>query len=339
MKRTMRWIAALAVACTLLCALGGCSGKDYAIKVGDQIITENAYRCTVAALRNAVLYNATEAESKAFWQQEEEGGVSRADALVAKAQEQLINEALFNAEFERLGLSFSAEEEAAITEAIRRMVNAYGTMTALNEALAANGYTYDEFVEEYYSTARKNKVISHYFSEVTEEQIAEYYQENYVYVKFIYITKEDPATGTFLTGEALDAARAKAQNALDAANHAGALDNFNDLIELYTDVDLEECRGILVGNNGALDAAFTKGAMALKVGEVRIIETEGAFMVTKRVDGMTEEIFDTAMRRQMLEEMKSEEIQALLTEWREDFPIKYNQGLIKKCRPEKMMEN
>ncbi len=336
MKRKIRWIAAVALAVLLLGSLCGCSSKGYAIKVGGQIISENDYKRAVAGLRQNILYAAAEEDTEEFWLEETEGGLTRAEEVAQAAQDALIESALYAEEFERLGLSFSAEEEKAISEAIQQVVASYGSMTALNEALSAGYYTYDEFVGEYYASAKKSKVLSHRFADVSAAQIEEYYKENYVYVKFIYITKEDTESGEFLTGAALDAARAKAESALDAANRAGAMDNFDDLIGLYSDVSLADSEGMLVSDNGAYDAAFTKGALALAPGEVKIIETEGAFMVTKRADGMDEEVFTSAVRRQMLEEMNAGKIEKMLEEWRAEAKIDFNKKVLKKYRAEKM---
>ncbi len=336
MKKRMRRIAAIGMVALLLGMLCGCSGKDYAIKVGDQRISENEYKRTVSALRQNTLYAAVEPDTKEFWLEEAETGVTRADQLAQTAQETLIRAALYAEEFDRLGLSFTAEEEAGITEAIQQVVAAYGSMTAFNEALSDGYYTYDEYVDEYYATAKKNKVLSHHFSAVTAEQIEEYYKENYVYVKFIYITKEDADTGKFLTGAALEEARSKAEAALEAANNAGKIDNFEDLIGLYSDVSLAEGEGVLVSDNGAFDATFTKEALALEVDEIKIIETEGAFMVTKRVDGMDEEIFTSGVKMQMLEEMNAEAIADLLEEWRAEAGVTLNKKVLKKYRADRM---
>ena len=336
MKTRIRWIAGLAMAVLLLGSLCGCAGKDYAIKVGDQIITENDYKRAVENLRLSILYTELSEDTKEFWQEQTESGATRAEEVAQTVQDQLITAALYEDAFDRLGLSFTAEEDAAITEAIQQVVSAYGTMTALNEALAASNYTYDEYVSEYYAVAKKGKVLSHLFPEVSSAQIEEYYKENYVYVKFIYITKEDTENGGFLTGQALEDARSKANSALEAANRAGEIDNFDDLIDLYADTVPAESEGVLVSDDGSFDATFTKGALALEVGEVQLIETEGAFMVTKRVDGSDPEIFDATVRQQILERIKADDIAKTLEQWRAEVKIDFNKPLLKKYRPDKL---
>lgn len=336
MKRNVRWIAALAMAAMLLGSLCGCSGKGYAIKVGDQIITENAYKREVDSLRMSILYTELSADTKEFWQEPAESGLTRAEEVAQTVEDRLITAALYEEAFDRLGLSFTAEEEEAITEAVREVVSAYGSMTALNEALASSGYTYDEYVDEFYAVAKKGKVLSHLFPEVSAAQIEEFYKENYVYVKFIYITKEDTENGGFLSGQALEDARAKANSALEAANRAGEIENFDDLIGLYADTVPAESEGVLVTDDGSFDATFTKGALALAVGEVKIIETEGAFMVTKRVDGTDAEIFTVSVRRQILERIKAKEITELLEDWRAETKIDFNKPFLKKYRADKL---
>lgn len=337
MKRTIRWIAAGVMAMLLLGAVCGCGGKEYAIRVGAQIISENDYKRAVTNLRGGILYSALAEDTKEFWAEKGEGGLTRADQVEQAAQEALIESALYAEQFDRLGLTFTAEEDAAISEAIREMVSAYGTMTAFNQSLAESNYTYDEYVNEFYNVAKKNKVLLHCFPEVTAEQLADYYQQHYVYVKFIYIPKTDSETGKALTGDALAQAKAKAESALDAALKAGEMENFDDLIELYSAVTVEESKGVLVTNDETYDPAFTKGALALQVGQAAIIETETAFMVTKRMDGMNDAVYTAAVRRQMLEEMKAQQIADLLKKWKDEAVIDLNQPLLKKYRAEKLI--
>ena len=331
-----QWIGRLLLLSVALLTLGSCAPKGCAIRVGDRRISETAYQRTVADLRQTLLSTAQEEESEEFWTAPGADGKSRSQAGAEAAQEALIRDALYSLEFDRLGLSFTAQEEAVITEAVQQTVAAYGSMSAFQQSLAESGYTYEEFLEEYKTAAKKNKVLSHHFADVSEADLLDYYRANYVYVKFIYISKEDPQTGQFLVGDALAQAKAKAQSALEAANRAGELDNFDDLIGLYADAEPEESKGTLVSDNGQLDKEFTKGALALEVGQVKLIETEGAFMVTKRLDGESREIYTASLRRQLLQEMKSKEIADLLLQWEQDFGVKRYSRVLKKYLPEKI---
>lgn len=343
MKRFLRGIAILAMAALMMGALASCSGADYAIKVGESIVSENDYKRNAATLRQNYLANTGDEDTKELWTAKSEDGSTLSDVFTEALQTQLVETKLYVEQFDALGLSLSAEDEQTIQEAVAQVVEAYGTMTEFNEALSKGYYTYDEFVAEYYDSAKKSKVLKHYFGEegenpVSLKDIKAYYNVNNAYIKFIYITKTDPETEEYLTGDALKDARDRANAALEAAQRKSEKDLFPDLIEIHSDADLSAANGMVVNNSGAYNEKISEPAMALEMGEVALVETEEALMVIKRYDGTTDDVFTPAMQQQTLEEIRADEIAELLAQWKQDFKIKINQSMVKKYRPEKFVE-
>lgn len=342
MKNIVRAIALFAVAVLLIGALASCSGADYAIKVGNSIISENDYKRSVATLRQNYLQESGEEDTKELWTTEDEQGSTLSEMLTDALQQDLIEKKLYAEQFEKLGLSFSAEEEQALTESVAQIAESYGSMTAFNNALADGYYTYDEFMTEYYDAAKKTKVLSHYFGEKGEKPVSlqdlkNYYALNHIYVKFIYITKQDE-DGNFFVGKELQAARDRAQETLEAARRESEKDYFPDLIETHSDMKADEADGMVITNDGTFNEKVEKAAFGLELGEVTLVETESALMILKRYDGTTDELFTATLRQQTLEEIRAEEIEVKLTEWEQEFKVKINQKMLKKYRPEKFIK-
>lgn len=342
MRNFCRAIAVGVMVALFITTLAACSGPDYAIKVGNSIISENDYKRGVATLRQNYLEQSGEEDTKELWTAEDDQGSTLSEMLTDALQQELIEKKLYAEQFEALGLSFSAEEEAAITESVAQIAEAYGSMTEFNNALADGYYTYDEFLTEYYDAVKKTKVLSHYFGEQGEKPVSlqdlkNYYDLNHIYVKFIYITKLDEE-GNFFVDEELQDACDRAQEALEAAQRESEKDYFPDLIETHSDMKADEADGMVITNDGTFNEDVEKAAFSLEIGEVTLVETESALMILKRYDGTTDELFTATLRQQTLEEIRAEEIEAKLAEWEQEFKVKINQKMLKKYRPEKFVE-
>lgn len=342
MRNICRAIAVGVMVALLITTLAACSGPDYAIKVGNSVVSENDYKRGVATLRQNYLEQSGEEDTKELWSTKDEQGSTLSEMLTDALQQDLIEKKLYAEQFEKLGLSFSAEEEAAITESVAQIAESYGSMTEFNNALADGYYTYDEFLTEYYDAAKKTKVLSHYFGEQGEKPVSlqdlkNYYDLSHIYVKFIYITKQDEE-GNFFVGKELQDARDRAQETLEAAQRESEKDYFPDLIETHSDMKADEADGMVITNDGTFNDEVEKAAFSLEIGEVILVETESALMILKRYDGTTDELFTATLRQQTLEEIRAEEIEAKLAEWEQEFEVKINKKAIKKYRPEKFVK-
>ncbi len=342
MKNFVRAIAFFAVAVLLIGALASCSSADYAIKVGNSVISENDYKRGIAALRQNYLQESGEEDKKELWTAKDDQGSTLSEVLTETLQQELIQKKLYAEQFEALGLSFTAEEEQALTESVAQIAETYGSMTEFNNALADGYYTYDEFMTEYYDAAKKTKVLSHYFGEKGEKPVSlqdlkNYYALNHAYVKFIYITKQDEE-GNFFVGKDLQDARDRAQAALDAAQRESEKDYFPDLIETHSDMRADEADGTVITKDGAFNKKVEEAAFKLELGEVTLVEIESALMILKRYDATTDELFTATLRQQTLEEIRAEEIEAKLAEWEQNFKVKTNQKMLKKYRPENFVK-
>lgn len=335
-----RFISILAVCCLLLGLMAGCNKEnaDYAIKVGDKIVTENDYARHMSLLRSNYL-SANGAEDTAeYWKDYKTSEITHSDYLVETANLQLINTKLYSLQFDKLGLVFGEEEQSKINASLSEMTEAQGGMSAFISDLQKYGYTYEEYLEEFYDVLKKSKVLNHYYGEdgedpVSVKDIKDYYNVHNALVKAVYILKVDQSTGESLPKEELAAAKQRAEEAYEAATRPSDTDLFEDVISIFSDAK-NQTEAVVISDNGSFADTLYKPALALEVGEVALLDLDTAYMVIKRYDGTAEDVFTSTLQQATLEEIRAEEIDELLTLWKDETKIKINHKLIKKYRPE-----
>ncbi len=324
-------------------ALTGCGSKaDYAIKVGDRTVTENDYYRTVQLLRSNHLSSDSEAEdTKEYWTSKTDSGVTLSETITEVVTDHLIENKLYAVQFDKLGLSFTESEENTIQTALSETIESMGGMSAFNTHLTSANYTYEEYLEEVYDSAKKSKVLSHYYGADGEhpvelQDIKDYYNVHNALVKIVYILKVDSETGEALNEDELKKAAQKAEDAYAAALRTGNSDNFSDVIALFSTYpdDTES----MVINESNTEAEMLKQILALEVGEVAKVDSEDCHFIIKRYDGTADDVFTATMQQSTLEEIRANEIDALLTKWQEETEVKINKKITKKYTPEKLIQ-
>lgn len=343
MQKMFRGLAALIAVFLTLGMLASCKKESYAIKVEDKVVTEGDYKRNVYTLKENYVSSIGATESKKFWTDPLEDGNTMSQVFVDYLDDYLVQNKLYALQFDKLGLSFTAEEDRVIQQSLSDMIEAYGSMSAFNQALADGFYTYEEYLEEVYDSAKKSRVLKHYFGEESEnpvsiEEIKDYYAKTYARVKFIYLSKLDEETGEVLKGTGLRELRQKADEVLDSAKRASKSVSFEDLIKVHGDITSIAEEGMVLSQESGADPALTEAAMEMKVGEIRLVDSEYAYLIVKRYDGTADEFFTATVQQSALEELCAKEIAALIEEWRAEADIKINQKITKKYRPEKLVE-
>lgn len=333
-----RWIAFLCVV-VLLLGLTACGEKDdYAIKIGEKIVSENDYYRYIMLLRDNYLAAGNNAEdSVSFWRSASEKGNTHAEFLVETARDQLVNTKLYSIQFDRLELSFTEEEQARIDATLSEMVEARGGMSAFIEYLKGYNYTYEEYMEEYLDIIKKSKVLNYYYgtdgeNPLSEKDIKDYYNVHNALVKIVYVLKVDSSTGEALTTEELAAAKERANEAYEAATRPSETDLFEDVISIFSDAK-DSTDAVVISDNGTYEQTIYKPILALDVGEVTMLDLDSAYMIVKRYDGTAEDVFTATIRQAMVEEIRADDIAAKLDAWRKDVKVKLNKKIIKKYSP------
>ncbi len=340
----MKKIVSVLALLILSLGLTGCKKASYAIKVDGWVITENDYLRQVNLLRNSYLSNTGEEDSVEFWTKETEDGSTMTQVFVDYINDYLISTKLYARQFDELDLSFTAEEEENMTRALSDLSTEVGGMSALTEQLAADGYTYEEYLTEVYDASKKAKVLNYYFGEggeyeTTDKDIKDYYNVHNALVKAIILMKYDPDSGEALDEKTLNEIKQKVEDAYASATKESSTDLFPDLISMYSQDKSTLERGMVISDNGEFAKELTNAALGLEVGEVSKLEIDNGYIIIKRYDGTADEEFDGVARQSTLEALRAEQIQAYLTQWREDADVKINTKITNKYKPEKLVKD
>ncbi len=335
MKGTIRGICLLLV--LVLCVTaGGCVNKgSYCVKIGKHSVSAGMYIYQLQQQKTNYLSQNSLTESKETWSQEYDENMNLGQYIQTTTLDLLVSNLVWRAQFERLGLSFTPQEQATIEANIAEMTQSAGGKKAVEATLKENGIGYDEYVQAvYYDTQKILKVVDYYYGEaglepVSQEEILSYFKDNYARCKHILISTVDGEGNTF-TDDAMKNARAKAQSVFEKAKSADAA-AFEKLIKEYNeDEGMASYPEGYVFSTGEMVPEFEEAAFDMAVGETRLVQTEYGFHIIRKLSLEDESIFTSEIRQKMLMDLKNQEIAAMFATWREDFPAKVNGGVLKK---------
>ncbi|MBQ3085408.1 MAG: peptidylprolyl isomerase [Clostridia bacterium] len=344
MKRTISLILALLLSMGMLAS---CSEEaspapsatpEIAITVGNQQVSANDYYRYMYSTRYSLLGSNT--DELAFWESEKEKGVTYSDAATEEVQQRWIDLKLFAEEFDRLKLSFSAEEESAFNAALEQEINASGGMSNFRAQLTANHFTYEEYKTSLYDAMKKDRVLLHYFGEggekaVPMEELKAYYNENNARIKMILLSKVDSYYNEPLEESEIKTKRETMEDAYAAAQRKTDPTYFDELISIYSEDATTRGKGAIYSKGD--ESEMAKKAFALEIGEITTFENEVGFYVIQRFDGTTEDVFTEKTVLQVIEVYCAEQIDALLSEWRAAAKITVDEAVVELYRPENLI--
>ena len=348
MKRITKITALVMVFCLVFLMAASCSSNKYVIKIGERTVSQAMYESAAKSYKSNFLTSygmesASEADINEVWDQyiDENQSSTVGDYLDTSVQNYLITSTLFSNQFDKLGLTLSDEVISEIDEQVQQIVDQAGGLEALKSTLKeVNGITYDEFVNQYYDSARRTAVVQYYFGEngvehaVSEQQIADYYTENYARVKHVLLLTVDESTSEPLDDAAVKEAENTANEVLELAKmNTGDTDNFDQLIDEYNqDPGMSTYpEGYRIHKDDtSYDTAFKDAAFDMEVGEVRLVKGSFGYHVMKKYAVTDPETFTEDDKEMLLENMMSEEINGLLDTWMTETPPEINESLVKK---------
>lgn len=325
---------ALSLAVSL--GLGGCVTKNsYCAKTGEHSISAGMYAYQLAQQKSSYLSQNSLTEGEETWDEEYDDTYTIGEYIQVSTLNEMVSALTWRAQFDRLELSFTEEEQKNIEDNIAEMEEASGGKELVRKTLKEYGISYDEFIESvYYDTQKVLKVVNYYFGKdgvepVSESEILEYFTDNYTRCKHILISTVDENGSTF-TADAMKSAKSKAQSVYEKAKKADEA-AFDALMKEYNqDEGVASYPNGYVFTTGEMVDDFEKAAFDMEVGETRLIQSEYGFHIMRKLTLNDEKVFTEEIRKNMLMSLKSEEIANMFEQWREDFPIKVNRGVLKK---------
>lgn len=255
--KNIRKIAAIA-ACTML--MGGCGAKSSTtvMTIGDEKITDNEVVFFVNEFLNSG---------------------SSFDSVKEQAVEMIESAVLTEEVALAWGLELTDEEEENVKASIRSIRQQFGGKSAFDASLKEYGVD-----EEFVATLLKESLYANKINSAiavdgaTDEEMQEYFKNNYLRAKHVLITTKNMATGEELDK---DAALATANDVLAKAQ---AGEDFDALVAEYNeDPGMDSNSDGYVFTANEMVAPFEETTRSLNPGEIAMCETDYGYHVILRL--------------------------------------------------------
>lgn len=294
MKKTLSRILFLSLAfCFLLLALPltGCSSVDDrpVLSLGDLTFTAGMYRYQLAMKKTELLSkyyqenipNATEfVDIPAFW----DGKYDEKQTVREFVENYTLNSARATLYYANLakkqGVSLSEEEYDAIRTDLAELIELKGSESKLNDYLAIVGLDYDElfalFEMQDLATKMQNTMYNMSIgpSRVTDEEMWQYYLENYAVVKHVFINnftkKAETGKTVPLTGEEKEEKQALIDSVVEGLKAGKDIKDFAALSEDNFSKDKPD--GLVIYKDATGFTDYENAALKLKVGDYTVLE-------------------------------------------------------------------
>ena len=241
-------------------------------------------------------------------------------AMPSAAQDQAVYTRVVLEHFNDLGLKLSYEQEQELNEVREQSIELAGH-DAYVQQLAQFGFTETTYDNMMYISMCYQALNDYYFGEggvsaPSDEELLQYFKDNYLSAKHILICLNDPTTGEALRTD--EEARALAQELLDRIN---AGEDFDTLMNEYSeDTGLPGNPDGYIFTEGDMVDEFYEGAKALAEGEVSgLVKSDYGYHIIKRepldCEGQLENY------RSLLTTMVAGTMDDMLTEWMEEADV------------------
>ena len=223
-------------------------------------------------------------------------------------------------EFEKAGLKMPYDLQKAMTDLRQDTIDECGGYEGYLDYIAQMGFDDASYMNFMYVTQCYNALEEYYYGEngvnnPDEQEIMQYFRDNYMSAKHILIMTVDPATGE--TSRTDEEARAEAQAILDRIR---AGEDFDTLMNEYS-----EDGGLATNPNGytftegQMVESFYEGAKALEVDAVsEVVPSEYGYHIIKHLP-LDESAFENA--RDTIVQMLGYNMDALVSQWMNDADV------------------
>ena len=263
--------------------------------------------------------------------------------------------------FDELGLTLTEAENTNIQSMVDSVWKSYGESYTL---MGVNRDSYQKMLEY---TAKTGDLFQHFYGEggelaPTEEEYKQYFNDNYDRTRAVSYAKTSVDTMTegelaaaeaeLEEGETLpESGKAQAEAAL------ARLQNGEDMITIIKEMEAEqeqdseeetadgeetaeeetdpsEYDNVVSINNTSVPEVYRTESHAMAVGEVKIIESDNYYYVVEKLELDPDGSELTARKSSLLQEMKSDEFDAMVQEWIAALPeLTVNEKTIEEFSP------
>lgn len=304
----MRKISALILTfCLMLVMLAGCSGsRDRAVmEYGKYSVTEGMYTYWMVSMKSYVLsYYADAEDTDEFWNTAVDDDYTMEDYVSELVMRNVRNYLIGLSLFDEYGITLTQTALDDIDIQVNDMIEYYGSRAEANAALGEYGINLDIF-ERIVTAEKKLECVYDFLygenigiEKPTDEELAEYYADHYMRIKYIYINLTDRFVfdengnitynesgyyqTTPLTEEEIAAKRAKLDSALARAEDG---EDFDILVDEFTEVDMSLYpNGLYISSNDIDNYGYEviSAVLDMQIDEIRLVEDDyDAYIILK----------------------------------------------------------
>ena len=308
----------------LLALLCGCNSANnaYIAKVNDEEIKVSEYKYYLEIVKFSIAATAgTSINDSAFWESTDINGKSVIEIAKETALDDAVKATIIAQQAKKEGISISGNNaKTQIENAKKSEIATYLKQNGVSDkglTLALNKtYLRTKLFEKY----KNENIIS-----ATDENISNFYNENYLTVKHILFLTKDPSTGVVHRTD--DEALILANDTISKINNG---ENFDELAKtlsedpgLATNPD-----GYTITDNGQMVAEFESASFALQVGEISSpVKTSYGYHILKREPLIPfETIKTTSNYASITSEFSSAKEDELVETWKASTKIEKNES-------------
>ncbi len=270
--------------------------------------------------------------------QSTEDGSTIADSIKKSLIDQVQYEYAVNALCKEYGLSLDATDEKTISDNIESSIKQYGNEENFSDLLDVFMIDIDGYKNIMANSIRYQKLVLHLFGEngiedkISAQEIKDYYAENNSLVKHILIDTQE-STMKLATGETTDEYIAKKKAlAEDIYKKVNNGEDFTALLKQYGEDPgmTSNPNGYVVNESSSYVKEFQDAALAMKVGEYRLVKSDYGYHIMYRDDVFKANEFDDLTQRI---NYKSKELDEVIEKKISSFKFNYNDKTLSKLDP------
>ncbi len=303
MKNGLKRVLAVLLAAVML-TLVGCSNTVKVMELDGYAVTGNEYTYWLSVYKSYFLYYYNNSkDTVAFWESEAPDGRSFEEYATDIARGNVARNLAAQMLFDRHRLKLEEETLQDIKDSIAAEIDYYGSRSAFNEVLKTLGINVDMLEDIYIGEAKAAALQDFLYGEngtveITEEEYAAYFADNYVHIKYMIIYTESTAvtdeegnltydkTGEMVTRDFTEEEKNAIQARIEVAyQEAKNGRDFDELVKIYSDVDMSgypEGFFLAARDCAAHDPLVSGAALQMEVGEVKKVESDYAtFLIQK----------------------------------------------------------
>lgn len=352
MKR-LKSALALVMAFAMVLTLGGCTlnkgttwiakSEDVTLPAGVYILNlSNSYTSAVSVLQQMHTEDAESINVKNLWKNTLDGK-SLNDWITDETKDSVRDYFAVLQKFNELGFSFDEADEALINQEVE---NYWSENKASYEETGVSKESIRLQVESRY---RSRIIFDSIYGkggekEVSDADLKAHYAENYQHVQYLSVSIKD------LEGDDLQKRKDLVSDAIDRARSG------EDFVSL-----LKETEKTLLKESGTAEAdlpnraddyfdytisastesyypeAMIAAAKEMKANDVKVVTTDDALILVKKLDPMADAENFEENRESILSSMKNDEFLELVSQWSEATEVSFNDAAVKRYSAKKML--